>query len=99
MASRRQMDRRSAMSDRRRASCTLLLGTFAVLIFGATPPFSQQSSKPVRVGLLAPGFHPFYAAPNRGLVAALRPGAYVDGKDLIIEPGSGHPDGNRFSLL
>jgi hypothetical protein len=58
------------MSDRKRASCTLLLGTLAVLIFGASPVFGQQPSKPIRVGILASGFEPFYAAQNRGLVAA-----------------------------
>jgi len=87
------------MSDRKRASCTLLLGTLAVLIFGASPTFSQQSSKPIRVGILASGFEPFYAAQNRGLVAALRDHGYVEGKNLIIERRYGHLDGNRFSVL
>ena len=87
------------MSDRKRASCTLLLGTLAVLIFGASPVFSQQPSKPIRVGILASGFEPFYAAQNRGLVAALRDHGYVEGKNLIIERRYGHLDGNRFSVL
>jgi putative tryptophan/tyrosine transport system substrate-binding protein len=87
------------MSDRKRAWCTLLLGTLAVLIFGASPTFSQQSSKPIRVGILASGFEPFYAAQNRGLVAALRDRGYVEGKNLIIERRYGHLDGNRFSVL
>src|SRR5713226_1893241 len=93
------MDRRSAMSDHKRASCTVLLGTLAVLIFGCSPAFSQQSSKPLRVGILASGFEPFYAAQNRGLVAALRDHGYVEGKNLIIERRYGHLDGNRFSVL
>jgi putative ABC transport system substrate-binding protein len=87
------------MSDRKRASCTLLLGTLAVLIFGASPVFGQQPSKPIRVGILASGFEPFYAAQNRGLVAALRDHGYVEGKNLIIERRYGHLDGNRFSVL
>jgi ABC-type uncharacterized transport system substrate-binding protein len=87
------------MSDRKRASCTVLLGTFAVLIFGASPAFSQQSSKPVRVGVLMSGFEPFYAAHDRGLVAGFRDHGYVEGKNLIIERRYGHLDGKRFSVL
>ena len=60
------------MSDRKRASFAVLLGTFAVLIFGASLAFSQQSSKPIRIGVLMTGFEPFYAAEDRGLVAGLR---------------------------
>src|SRR3984893_6385188 len=93
------MDRRSAMGDCKRASRTLLWGTLAVLIFGASPTFSEQSSKPIRVGILASGFEPFYAAQNRGLVAALRDHGYVEGKHLIIERRCGLLDGNRFSDL
>ena len=87
------------MSDRKRASCTVLLGTFAALIFGASSAFSQQSSKPIRIGVLASGFEPFYAAQNRGLIAGLRDHGYVEGKNLIIERRYGHLDGNRFSVL
>src|ERR1700730_13932626 len=93
------MDRRSAMSDRKRASCTVLLGTFAVLIFGASSAFSQQSSKPIRVGVLASGFEPFYAAQNRGLVAGLRDHGYVEGKNLVMERRYEHLDGKRFDVL
>jgi putative ABC transport system substrate-binding protein len=75
------------------------LGTFAVLIFGASSAFSQQSSKLLRVGVLASGFEPFYAAQNRGLVAGLRDHGYVEGKNLIIERRYGHLDGKRFSVL
>jgi putative tryptophan/tyrosine transport system substrate-binding protein len=87
------------MSDRKRASCTVLLGTLAVLIFGANPAFSQQSSKPVRVGVLMSGFEPFYAAHDRGLVAGFRGHGYIEGKNLIIERRYGHLDGNRYSVL
>jgi hypothetical protein len=87
------------MSDRKRASCTVLSGLFAVLIFGASPAFSQQSSKPVRVGVLMSGFEPFYAAHDRGLVAGFRDHGYVEGKNLIIERRYGHLDGKRFSVL
>jgi putative ABC transport system substrate-binding protein len=75
------------------------LGTFAVLIFGASPAFSQQSSKPVRVGVLMSGFEPFYAAHDRGLVAGFRDHGYVEGKNLIIERRYGQLDGKRFSVL
>jgi putative tryptophan/tyrosine transport system substrate-binding protein len=87
------------MSDRKRASCTVLLGTLAVLIFGANPAFSQQSSKPVRVGVLMSGFEPFYAAHDRGLVAGFRGHGYIEGKNLIIERRYGHLDGNWYSVL
>jgi putative ABC transport system substrate-binding protein len=87
------------MSDRKRASCTVFLGTLAVLIFGASPAFSQQSSKPVRVGVLMSGFEPFYAAHDRGLVAGFRGHGYIEGKNLIIERRYGHLDGNRYSVL
>jgi putative ABC transport system substrate-binding protein len=87
------------MSDRKRASCTVLLGTFAVLIFGASLAFSQQSSKPIRIGVLMSGFEPFYAAHDRGLVAGLRDHGYIEGKNLIIERRYGHLDGKRFSVL
>jgi putative ABC transport system substrate-binding protein len=87
------------MSDRKRASCTVLLGTLAIVIFGASPAFSQQSSKPVRVGVLMSGFEPFYAAHDRGLVAGFRDHGYVEGKNLIIERRYGHLDGKRYSVL
>src|SRR6266478_2870808 len=93
------MDRRSAMSDRKRASCTLLLGTLAVLIFGAGPAFSQQSSKPIRVGVLMSGFEPLYAAQLRGLVSGFRDHGYIEGKNLIIERRYGHLDAKRYSVL
>jgi putative tryptophan/tyrosine transport system substrate-binding protein len=86
-------------SIRSRASCTVLLGTFAALIFGASPAFSQQSSKPVRVGVLMSGFEPFYAAHDRGLVAGLRDHGYIEGKNLIIERRYGHLDRKRYSVL
>ena len=87
------------MSDRKRASFAVLLGTFAVLIFGASLAFSQQSSKPIRIGVLMTGFEPFYAAQNRGLVAGLRDHGYIEGKNLIIERRYGHLDGKRYSVL
>jgi putative ABC transport system substrate-binding protein len=87
------------MSDRKSVWCTVLLGLFAVLIFGAGPAFSQQSSKPVRVGVLMSGFEPFYAAHDRGLVAGFRDHGYVEGKNLIIERRYGHLDGKRYSVL
>src|SRR5258708_31058079 len=93
------MDRSADMSDHKNPSCSVVLGTPAVLIFGASPAFSQQSSKPLRVGVLASGFEPFYAAQNRGLVAALRNHGYVEGKNLIIERRYGHLDGKRFDVL
>ena len=86
------------MSDRKRASRTVLLGTFAVLIFGASLAFSQQSSKPIRIGVLMTGFEPFYAAQNRGLVAGLRDHGYIEGKNLIIERRYGHLDPKRYSV-
>jgi putative ABC transport system substrate-binding protein len=78
------------MSARKKAWCALLLGTFAVLIFDANLAFSQQSSKPIRVGVLATGFEPNYAAHDRGLVAGLRSHGYIEGKNLIIERRYGH---------
>jgi putative ABC transport system substrate-binding protein len=69
------------------------------VIFGASPAFSQQSSKPVRVGVLMSGFEPFYAAHDRGLVAGFRDHGYVEGKNLIIERRYGHLDGKRYSVL
>src|SRR5262249_1268711 len=70
---------RSAMSDRKRVSCTVLLGLFAVLIFGAGLALSEQSSKPIRIGVLMTGFEPFYA--GQGLAASLaRPGTNVTGR-------------------
>jgi ABC-type uncharacterized transport system substrate-binding protein len=87
------------MSDRKSVSRTVLLGLFAVLIFGAGPAFSQQSSKPIRVGVLMSGFEPFYAGHDRGLVAGLRDRGYIEGKNLIIERRYGHLDGKRFSVL
>ena len=87
------------MSDRKRVSCTVLLGLFAVLIFGAGLAFSQQSSKPIRVGVLMSGYEPFYAAADRGLVAGLRDHGYIEGKNLIIERRYGHLDGKRYSVL
>ena len=48
------------MSARKKASRIVLFGTFAVLVFGASSAFSQQSPKPIRVGVLATGFEPFY---------------------------------------
>jgi putative ABC transport system substrate-binding protein len=90
------------MSDRKSVWCTVLLGLFAVLIFGASPTFSQQSSKPLRVGVLATGFEPFYAAltaPDRGLVAGLRDHGYIEGKNLIIERRYGHLDRKRIGVL
>ena len=71
------------MSDRKRVSCTVLLGTFALLIFNASPTFSQQSSKPIRVGVLATGFEPSYAAQDRGLVAGLHDHGYIEGKKTL----------------
>src|SRR5215475_6048063 len=93
------MNWRSAVSDRKRGSCTVLLGLFAVLIFSASLAFSQQSSKPLRVGVLMSGFEPFYTATDRGLVAGLRDHGYIEGKNLIIERRYGHLDGKRFSVL
>src|SRR5262245_24709759 len=93
------MNWRSAVSDRKRGSCTVLLGLFAVLIFGASLAFSQQSSKPLRVGVLMSGFEPFYTATDRGLVAGLRDHGYIEGKNLIIERRYGHLDGKQFSVL
>jgi putative tryptophan/tyrosine transport system substrate-binding protein len=87
------------MSDRKRVSCTVLLGTFALLIFNASPTFSQQSSKPIRVGVLATGFEPSYAAQDRGLVAGLNDHGYIEGKNLIIERRYGHLDRKRISVL
>jgi putative tryptophan/tyrosine transport system substrate-binding protein len=87
------------MSARKKAWCAVLLGTFAVLIFDANLAFSQQSSKPIRVGVLATGFEPFYAAHDRGLLAGLRDRGYVEGKNLIIERRYGHLDRKRFSGL
>jgi putative tryptophan/tyrosine transport system substrate-binding protein len=87
------------MSDRKRVSCTVLLGLFALLIFGAGPAFSQQSLKPVRVGVLFTGFEPFYAGHDRGLLAGLRDRGYIEGKNLIIERRFGHLDPKRFSGL
>ena len=86
------------MSDRKRVSCTVLLGLFAVLIFGAGLAFSQQSSKPIRIGVLMTGFEPFYAAQDRGLVAGLRDHGYIEGKNLIIERRYGHLDPKRYSV-
>src|SRR5919198_797368 len=93
------MNRGSAMSDRKKASCTVFLGTLAVLTFDASPAFSQQSSKPIRVGVLATGFEPSYAAQDRGLVAGLRDHGYIEGKNLIIERRYGHLDRKRISVL
>ena len=87
------------MSDRKRVSCTVLLGVFALLIFGASLAFSQQSPKPIRVGVLMSGFEPFYAGHDRGLVAGLRDHGYIEGKNLIIERRYGHLDGKRYSVL
>jgi putative ABC transport system substrate-binding protein len=87
------------MSDRKRASCTVLLGLFALLIFGAGPAFSQQSSKPVRVGVLFTGFEPFYAGHDRGLDAGFRNHGYMEGKNLIVERRFGHLDPKRYSGL
>jgi putative tryptophan/tyrosine transport system substrate-binding protein len=92
------MNWRSAVSDRKRVSF-ILLGLFAVLIFGASLAFSQQSSKPVHVGVLMSGFEPFYVATDRGLVVAFRDRGYIEGKNLIIERRYGHLDGKRFSVL
>ena len=87
------------MSDRKGVSCTVLLGVFALLIFGASLAFSQQSPKPIRVGVLMSGFEPFYAGHDRGLVAGLRDHGYIEGKNLIIERRYGHLDGKRYSVL
>jgi putative ABC transport system substrate-binding protein len=87
------------MSNRKRVSCTVLLGLFALLIFGAGPAFSQQSSKPVRVGVLFTGFEPFYAGHDRGLVAGLRDHGYMEGKNLIVERRYGHLDLKRYGGL
>ena len=87
------------MSDRKSVSCTVLLGLFAALIFGASLAFSQQSSKPIRVGVLMSGFEPLYAAQLRELVSGLRDHGYIEGKNLIIERRYGHLDGKRFSVL
>ena len=73
------------MSARKKASCAVLLGTLAVLVFDASPAVSQQSSKPIRVGVLATGFERAYAAQDRGLAAGLRDYGYIEGKNLIIE--------------
>jgi putative ABC transport system substrate-binding protein len=87
------------MSNRKRVSCTVLLALFALLIFGASLAFSQQSSKPIRVGVLATGFEPSYAAQDRGLVAGLHDHGYIEGKNLIIERRYGHLDRKRISVL
>ena len=87
------------MSDRKGVSCTVLLGVFALLIFGASLAFSQQSPKPIRVGVLMSGFEPFYAGHDRGLVAGLRDHGYIEGKNLIIKRRYGHLDGKRYSVL
>jgi putative tryptophan/tyrosine transport system substrate-binding protein len=88
------------MSDRKRVSCTVLfLGLFAVLVLGASPAFGQQSSKPIRVGVLATGFEPFYAPQDGGLVAGLRDHGYIEGKNLIIERRYGHLDRKRIGVL
>jgi putative tryptophan/tyrosine transport system substrate-binding protein len=87
------------MSDRRRASCTVLLGTFAALIFGASAAFSQQSSRPIRVGVLLSGFEPLYAGHDRGLISGLRDHGYMEGKNLIVERRYGHLDPKRYSIL
>jgi putative tryptophan/tyrosine transport system substrate-binding protein len=87
------------MSARKKASCTVLLATFAVLILGASPALSQQSSKPIRIGVLLTGFEPFYAGHDRGLVAGLRDRGYIEGKNVIIERRYGHLDQKRHSSL
>jgi putative ABC transport system substrate-binding protein len=93
------MNMGSAMGDRKSVWCTVLLGLFTVLIFGAGPAFSQQSSKPIRVGVLMSGFEPLYAAQLRGLVSGFRDQGYIEGKNLIIERRYGHLDGKRYSVL
>src|SRR5215813_12964420 len=75
-----------------------LLGGAAAPIFGASLAFSQQSSKPIRIGVLMTGFEPFYAAQDRGLVAGLRDHGYIEGKNLIIERRYGHLDPKRYSV-
>src|SRR5262245_30787340 len=92
------MNRRSAMSDRERVSCTVLLGTFALLIFNASPTFSQQPSKPIRVGVLATGFEPSYAAQDRGLVAGLRDHGYIEGKTSSSNAATGISMGSGLAF-
>jgi putative ABC transport system substrate-binding protein len=87
------------MSDCKRISWTILSGLVAVLIFGASPALSQQSSKPIRVGVLLSGFEPLYAGHDRGLVAGLRDHGYMEGKNLIVERRYGHLDLTRFGTL
>jgi putative ABC transport system substrate-binding protein len=87
------------MRDRSRVSCTVLLGLLAFLIFAASPALSQQSSKPIRIGVLFTGFEPFYAGHDRGLVAGLRDRGYMEGENVIIERRYGHLDQKRHSRL
>jgi putative tryptophan/tyrosine transport system substrate-binding protein len=87
------------MGNRNRVSCTVLLGLFAALIFGASPAFSQQSSRPIRVGVLLSGFEPLYAGHDRGLITGLRDHGYMEGKNLIVERRYGHLDLKRYSIL
>ena len=56
-------------------------------------------AKPIRVGVLATGFEPSYAAQGRGLVAGLHDRGYIEGKNLIIERRYGHLDRKRISVL
>jgi ABC-type uncharacterized transport system substrate-binding protein len=87
------------VTGRKKASCTVLLGALPLLIFGSSLAFSQQSPKPVRIGVFMSGFEPFYAAHDRGLVAGFREHGYIEGKNLIIERRYGHLDGKRYSVL
>jgi putative ABC transport system substrate-binding protein len=87
------------MTDRKRVSCTVVWGLLAVLVFGASPPLSQQSSKPIRVALFASGFASEYAGHERGLVAGLRERGYVEGKNLIVERRYGQLERDRITGL
>lgn len=73
-----------------------LLGVCVGLMAASSAGVAQQTTKPIRVGLLVSGFAPEYADHDRGLMAGLGNYGYIEGKNLTVERRYGQLETNRI---